>query len=80
MKRRRRQGRRQTKKKKAVKKTADKKEESSEPVLDIDELVKRIDAKIAQLEEEEAKERNMKNEAGECSAGERDRSAENKEG
>ena len=58
----------------------DKKEESSEPVLDIDELVKRIDAKIAQLEEEEAKERNMKNEAGECSAGERDRSAENKEG
>ena len=58
----------------------DKKEESSEPILDIDELVKRIDTKIAQLEEEEVKERNMKAKTGEYSARESDRSAENKEG
>lgn len=40
-----------------IKKETEKQQESVEPVLDVEELIKSIDAKIAELEEEERKQR-----------------------
>lgn len=58
----------------------EKKEEISEPVLDVDELIKRIDSKIAELEEEEAREQKLKVESNEVQGKENNASTENKEG
>ena len=57
----------------------EKKEEISEPVLNVDELIKRIDSKIAELEEE-AREQKLKVESNEVQGKENNASTENKEG
>ena len=58
----------------------EKKEEISEPVLDVDELIKRIDSKIAELEEEEARKQKLKVESNEVQGKENNASTENEEG